>query len=198
MAVLEKIRVKMGVFISIVIGIALISFIVDADTLQSAVSMFSSKYNVGEMNGKKITYQDFQKKVEYFTQIHQMASNSSTMDEQTQEMINQSAWQDFLSEYVLVPAIENAGLNVGEKEMLDLTSGNAISPVLAREQSFVGENGQFDKNRLVEFIKAIPSDNSGNLEKYWNYLEKNIKNEQMFTKYISLLAKSEQACKRGC
>lgn len=190
MAVLEKIRVKMGVFISIVIGIALISFIVDADTLQSAVSMFSSKYNVGEMNGKKITYQDFQKKVEYFTQIHQMASNSSTMDEQTQEMINQSAWQDFLSEYVLVPAIENAGLNVGEKEMLDLTSGNAISPVLAREQSFVGENGQFDKNRLVEFIKAIPSDNSGNLEKYWNYLEKNIKNEQMFTKYISLLAKS--------
>ena len=112
------------------------------------------------------------------------------MDEQTQEMINQSAWQDFLSEYVLVPAIENAGLNVGEKEMLDLTSGNAISPVLAREQSFVGENGQFDKNRLVEFIKAIPSDNSGNLEKYWNYLEKNIKNEQMFTKYISLLAKS--------
>ncbi len=46
MAVLEKIRVKMGVFIHD-IAVALLSFIIDPGTLQSAVSMFSSKYDVG-------------------------------------------------------------------------------------------------------------------------------------------------------
>lgn len=61
MAVLEKIRVKMGVFITAIIGLALLSFIIDAETLNSAISMFSSKYDVGEMNGKSISYQDFQK-----------------------------------------------------------------------------------------------------------------------------------------
>lgn len=190
MAVLEKIRVKMGVFITVIIGLALLSFIIDADTLRSAVSFFSNKYDVGEMNGKAISYQDFQKKVEYFNTIHQLVTGSASVDEQSSEMINQSAWQDLLSENVIVPAIEAAGIAVGEDELFDLSQGANISPVLAREQAFVGENGTFDRNLLVQFIKAIPTDNSGNLGVYWNYLEKNMLVDQMVGKYITLLSKS--------
>jgi len=190
MAVLENIRVKMGAFITILIGIALLSFIVDADTLQSAVSMFSSKYDVGEMKGEAISYKDYQKKIDYFTQIHQMATGSSNVDEQTQEMINQGAWQDILTEKVLIPTIKDAGLDVGEEEMFDLSQGTQVSPVLTREQAFLGANGQFDRNKLVEFIKAIPTDESGKLATYWNYLENTMRNDQMFSKYVSLLAKS--------
>lgn len=62
MAVLEKIRVQMGIFITVLIAIALISFIIDPGTLQSAMSMFSSKNDVGEMNGKSITYMEYAKK----------------------------------------------------------------------------------------------------------------------------------------
>lgn len=190
MAVLEKIRVRMGVFITVIIGIALLSFIVDAQTLQSAISMFTSKYDVGEMNGKAISYQEFQKKIDYFTKIQQMVTGQASLDEQGQEMVNESAWQDLMGEYVLIPSIENAGIGVGEEELLDLAQGTSISPVLMREQSFMGQDGSFDRNKLVEFVKAIPQDESGNLATYWSFLEKSIKNDQMFTKYISLLDKS--------
>ncbi len=190
MAVLEKIRVKMGVFITVIIGLALFSFIIDADTLRSAVSIFSNKYDVGEMNGKAISYQDFQKKVEYFNNIHQIVTGSASVDEQSSEMINQSAWQDFLSENVIMPSIEAAGVAVGIDELFDLSQGANISPVLAREQAFMGENGIFDKDLLVQFIRAIPSDNTGNLGTYWNYLEKNMVIDQMVGKYITLLSKS--------
>ncbi len=190
MAVLEKIRVKMGAFITLLIGVALLSFIIDADTFQSAISMFSSKNDIGEMNGKAISYRDFQKKIDYYTQIHQLTTGSSALDEQGQEMVNQSAWQELISENVLIPAIQDAGLAVGDEEMFDLSQGSKISPVLLREQSFVSPDGQFDRQKLVDFIKAIPQDNTGNLATYWQYLEKGMKNEQMFTKYISLLAKS--------
>lgn len=190
MAVLEKIRVKLGVFITIIIGVALLSFIVDADTLQSAISMFSSRYDVGEMNGKSIRYQEFQKKIDYYTQIQQILSGSATMDERTQEMVNQSAWQDFLNEEVIVPQIESSGVKVGEEEMVDLTQGRYISPVLQRERSFAGADGRFDKELFLQFIKAIPQDNTGNLSTYWKYLENTMKFEHMLTKYISLLAKS--------
>lgn len=190
MAVLEKIRVKMGAFITIIIGIALLSFIVDADTLQSAVSMFSSKYDVGEMKGESISYKDYQKKIDYFTQIHQMATGSTSLDEQTQEMVNQGAWQDIMTEKVLLPAIKDAGLDIGDEELFDLSQGTQISPVLTREQAFLGPDGQFDKNKLAEFIRAIPTDESGKLGTYWNYLENTMKNDQMFSKYVSLLAKS--------
>ncbi len=42
MAVLEKIRVRMGVFITVIIGLALISFIIDANTLSTITSIFNS------------------------------------------------------------------------------------------------------------------------------------------------------------
>ena len=190
MAVLEKIRVKMGVFITAIIGLALLSFIVDADTLQSAVSVFSSKYDVGEMDGKSISYQDFQKRVDYFNRINQIVSGSASIDEQASEMILRSAWQDLLSDNVIVPFIESAGVAVGEEEMFDLSQGKNISQVLAREQAFIGENGMFDRNLLVQFIKAIPMDESGNLATYWDYLEKNMKVDQLVGKYVTLLAKS--------
>ncbi len=190
MAVLEKIRVKMGVFITVIIGVALLSFIIDADTLRSAVSIFSNKYDVGEMNGNAISYQDFQKKVEYFNNIHQLVTGSATIDEQSSDMINQSAWQDFLSENVVIPTIESAGIAIGEDELFDLSQGASISPILAREQAFIGENGTFDRNLLVQFIRAIPTDNTGNLSTYWSYLEKNMIIDQMVSKYITLLAKS--------
>jgi peptidyl-prolyl cis-trans isomerase D len=190
MAVLEKIRVKMGIFISVLIGVALLSFVIDANTFRSAISMFSSKYDVGEMNGKGISYQDFQKKVDYYTKLHQMMTNSSSLDEQATEMVYQSAWQEFLNDEVMIPHLKSAGIDVGDDEMYDLTQGAQISPVLQREQTFLGEDGSFDKNRVTELIKAMAQDNSGNLSLYWSFLEKNIKNDQMYSKYISMLSKS--------
>ncbi len=190
MAVLEKIRVKMGAFITILIAVALLSFIIDPDTLQSAMSMFSSKYDVGEINGEGISYQNYQKKVDYFTKIYQLTAGNSSTDDKTQEMINNTAWQDEITERVIIPAAENAGLSLGNDELLDLSQGRNISPVLANEASFKNEQGQFDKARLVQFVQAIPQDETGNLVTYWKYLEDNMIKDQMFTKYISLLDKS--------
>lgn len=190
MAVLEKIRVKMGAFITILIAIALLSFIIDPDTLQSATSMFSSKYDVGEINGEGISYQNYQKKVDHFTKIYQLTAGNASNDDKTQEMINNTAWQDEITERVILPAAKNAGVGLGSEELLDLSQGKNISPVLANEASFKNEQGQFDRARLVQFVQAIPQDETGNLSAYWGYLEDNMVKDQLFTKYISLLEKS--------
>ncbi len=190
MAVLEKIRVKMGAFITVLIGLALLSFIIDPATFETAVSMFSSKYDVGEMNGKSISYQDYQKKIDYYTQIYQITSGGASSDDQVQEYINESAWQDFVSEYVVLPTIKNAGIGVGEEEMYDLTQGREISPVLMRERIFHGPEGNFDRTLVADLVREINLDQSGSVAAYWGYLENAIYTEQMFNKYSSLLLKS--------
>ncbi len=190
MAVLEKIRVKMGVFITVLIAVALLSFVIDPTTLQSAMSMFSSKYDVGQIDGEGITYQEYQQKVDYFTKIYQISSGTTSSDEQTQEAINNTAWQNEITNRVLVPAIMNAGITLGEEELFNLTQGTNISPVLMAEAAFVGEDGQFDRQRVVDFVQATHQDASGQLAMYWNFLEDNIKKDQLFTKYISLLEHS--------
>ncbi|MFA5712588.1 MAG: SurA N-terminal domain-containing protein [Bacteroidales bacterium] len=187
MAVLEKIRVKMGLFITVIIGVALLSFIIDADTFRSAVSRFSNKYDVGRMYGKSISYQDFQKRVDYFNHIHQLLTGGEAANEQVSEMISQSAWQDLFNERVILPAVKKSGIAVGHEELYSLTQGSEISPILQQEQLFVDETGQFSRERFAEFIKAIPDDASGNLESYWGFLEKNILEERLLSKYFSLL-----------
>ncbi len=189
MAVLEKIRVKMGAFITVIIALALLSFIIDPSTLESTLSMFSSKYDVGEINGEGVSYQDYQKKVDYFNRIYQL-TNGNASNDQVQEAINNAAWQDEITEKVVMPAIENAGLRLGEEELVDMSQGNNISPVLANEASFKDENGNFDKNRLLQFVQAIAQDQSGQLLMYWDYLEKNMTRDQLLVKYFSLLDKS--------
>ena len=189
MAALEKIRVKMGAFITVIIAIALLSFIIDPSTLESTVSMFSSKYDVGEINGESISYQDYQKKVDYFTQINQIVNGGASND-QTQDMIYNTAWQEEIADRVIMPAIENAGITLGEDELFDLSQGSSISPVLANEAAFQNENGAFDKARLSQFVQAIHQDQSGQMQMYWSYLENNMIKDQLLTKYISLLEKS--------
>ena len=189
MAVLEKIRVKMGAFITVIIAVALLSFIIDPSTLESTISMFSSKYDVGEINGEAVTYQDYQKKVDYFTQIYQITNGGATND-QTQDMINNSAWQDEIANRVIMPAIENAGVTLGEEELFDMSQGANISPVLAAEAAFQDENGAFDKARLAQFVQAIHQDQSGQLQMYWGYLEDNMVKDQLLSKYVSMLEKS--------
>ncbi len=57
------------------------------------------------------------------------------MSEENQDYINQSAWQDLLTENVLLPVIDNAGVKVGDDEMVDLSRGQAS--LLAFERAFL-------------------------------------------------------------
>ena len=190
MAVLEKIRVKMGAFITVLIAVALLSFIIDPSTLETATSMFSSKYDVGEIAGEGISYQEYQQKVDYYSQVYQMTTGSASSDDQSQELINNTAWQNEITERVLIPAIAKAGITLGEDELYDLTQGSNISPVLMQDGSFYNENGQFDKQRVAQLVQAISQDQSGQLGMYWSYLEDNIEKSQMVEKYLSLLQHS--------
>ena len=189
MALLEKIRVKMGAFITVLIAVALLSFVIDPTTLQSAMSVFSSKYDVGEIAGEGIPYQDYQKKVDYFSQIYQM-TNGTSSDDQTQDFINNTAWQNEITERVLIPAVEAAGVTLGEEELYDLTQGTNISPVLLQDPSFLDENGQFSRERVAQLVQAIGQDQTGQLGMYWGYLENNIEKSQKVAKYLSLLEQS--------
>ena len=186
MAVLEKIRVKFGLAISIIIALALLSFIIDPSTLESALHSMSSKYDVGRIAGKSISYQDFQEEVDRFTNINEIMTGSSVQNEESQKQIRDAAWQNLLDKYMFIKNAKAAGLNVGEDEMVDLTTGDHVSPVLLQSGMFADEGGNFSPETLVQFVQQIDADPSGQLRTYWNYLQNTIHTQQYYTKYGSL------------
>lgn len=191
MAVLEKIRVKFGLVISIIIALALLSFIIDPGTLESALNSMSSKYDVGKIAGKNISYNDFQEDVDKYTVINEMLSGSSSQNEQTQRQIRNAAWQGLLDKYMFVKNAKAAGICVGEDEMVSLVSGETLSPVMAQNPVFLDEAGNFSSDMLKAFIDNVNSDQSGQLRTYWNYLQNTIYNQQYYLKYGALFSASD-------
>lgn len=190
MAVLEKMRKRMGVFISIVIALALLAFIVNPDDLQRVMSMFSSKYDVGKIAGKTVSHSEFSKRYDKYNRILGL-TNPNVDKEEGAELVNNITWQSFIADEVLIPACEKAGVKVGEKEMVEMAKAGAdLSPVLMSELAFVDENGMFDQDRLQQFVQSIPYDQTGQYAEYWDNLQNNMLQDRMFTKYSVMLAKS--------
>lgn len=190
MAVLQTLRTKFGLAISIIVALGLLSFIIDPGQIQSAVQSMSSKYDVGEINGKSISYTDFQADVERYTTLNELMTGKSASSEEEQVNIRNTAWQSLIDKYLLVKEAKAAGINVGEAEMIDLTTGNNPSPVLLQNAMFVDESGNYSPSQLVEFVKNIDSDTSGNLKLYWNFLQNTIYTQQFYQKYGALFNNS--------
>ena len=180
MAVLEKIRVKLGVFITVVIALALLSFIIDPSTLQSVSSTMSSKYDVGEINGKSVSYNEFQKDVEYYTSINEIMTGSSVSTEQQQVAIRNQAWQELINKFLFLKNAKAAGISVSEAEMISLTTGDMVSPMISQNPAFMDESGNFSKDRFVQFVQQTSSDQSGSLKAYWDYLQNTIYTQQYY------------------
>ena len=188
MAVLEKIRVKFGLAISIIIALALLSFIIDPSTLESAMNSMSSKYDVGQIAGKSISYSDFQADVDRYTTINELLG--ADRSEENQKQIRNAAWQELLDKYMFVKNAKEAGITVGEDEMVALMGGEYVSPALAQNPVFMDENGYFSPDRLKAFIDNVDADESGQLRTYWNYIQNTVHNQQYYAKYGALFTAS--------
>ena len=190
MAILQKTRDKAGLAVSIIIALALLSFIVDPGTLESAFNMMSSKNNVGEINGKAVSYTDFQQDIDRFTVVNEMVSGSSAQSEQQQQQIRNAAWQNLVDKYLFTKKAAEAGIKVGDEELKELLAGDMVSPVISQNPAFMDENGNFSKTALQNIINAAQTDQTGRLKTYWDYIQNTVYTQQYYAKYGSLFSAS--------
>lgn len=190
MAILQKTREKAGLAISIIIALALLSFIVDPGTLDTAFQSMSKKNDVGNINGKSISYVDFQQEVERFTTINEMVTGSASSNEQQQQQVRNAAWQNLLDKYLFTKNARAAGIKVGEEELKELLAGDMVSPVIAQNPAFLDENGNFSKEAVQNFVNSVEQDQTGKLKEYWKYIQNTVYTQQFYAKYGSLFTSS--------
>ena len=185
MAVLQKMRDKFGVVISVIIALSLLYFIAPMDDL---MNLFSKPQNVGEIAGTGITYEDFQKEVNTFTTINEITTGSSAQNDQQQQQIRNAAWQSLVDRYMFFRNCNAAGINVSDAEVADLLAGEHVSPMIAQNPLFADENGVFSAERVREINRAAEDD--ATLRTYWNYLKNSIRTQQYYSKYAALFTNS--------
>ena len=186
MAVLEKLR-GWGIVLSILVALPLLLFIIDPSQIIQTVQSVSSKYDVGKIGGKSVSYTDFQQDVDRYSRISEMLSGTTSTSEQQQKQIRDAVWQRLVDENLFIKNCKAAGINVGKDEIMDLTNGENISPVIA--SLFVDENGAFSNDQLVNFLQNV-EDGDENAKAIWAYLQEQIVTNQYYNKYNALFVNS--------
>lgn len=185
MATLEKIRSKAGILVSAIIGLSLLAFIL-TDFLSSKKSMFLHTDNtIGEINGKKIEYQQFEQKVTELTEVYKIRSGNSAIDDRTLDGLRDESWQEIVSENVFYLEYSKLGLVVCPDELMEYLTGSKIHPIV--RQAFTDpQTGEFNRNWVIQFLKKTnePSDPQRPLRLYLEYI---ITNDRIQTKYLNLI-----------
>lgn len=181
MAALNTLRTKGGVILSIVIGISLIAFLLgDWNRMGAQKSAV-----IGKVNGEKIEYQSYMDNVDRLTNAEMFLTGQSSLSSEATERIQNDAWQQIVVNQVVVSDFDALGVYVSEKEMVDMTTGNFISPVLS--SIFVSASRQFDKGMMENFVANLDKDESGRARKFWTYIETQMSQERAVNKYNNLV-----------
>lgn len=189
MATLQTIRTKAGLLVSIVIGLSLAAFIL-GDMFQSGNSLFQKdRLKVGEIDGESVQYPDFQKQVEELAEIYKMNTQQSQLDENTMVQIREQTWQNKIREIVMGDVYEKVGIDVSSEELFDMLQGTNLHPIV--QQLFRNPNtGQVDRGAVVRFLKALESGAVDQGQRsYWLYLEKQIVQDRIQSKYLNMVGK---------
>ncbi|MEE4197420.1 MAG: SurA N-terminal domain-containing protein [Bacteroidales bacterium] len=188
MATLEKIRNRAGVLVAIVIGLALLAFIL-GDFLNSGGALFSnSQFEIAEISGKSISFQKYQKELNDLIEITKFSSGRNALDEQTTQRIQEQTWQQLLRKNILSDEYKELGIDISSQELWDMVQGDNIHPII--QNLFTNpETGQLNTLAVIRFLKTYDQDPTGQQKAYWLFLEDQMVQERKFTKYTNLIKK---------
>ncbi len=198
MATLGRIR-NHGVLLLIVIGVALLIFIV-TDFVNNGSTFFrEQKANVGSIDGDKVKYNDFLASLNQMQDFYKV-ERGQNIDDQMSEQIRQEVWNQIVMRQVVEKDARNIGMGVSKQELSDLIMSKNPSPLIMMRPVFQNpETGMFDPNIVANFIKELESaDGNKNanpeqvvmMKNYWKFIETNVKFGSLFEKYNTLLTKS--------
>lgn len=141
MAVLAKIRQRSALLIG-VIALALFAFIIQ-DLIGKGTFSQSSK-DVGSIDGKDISFEDFRVKVSNVEKSGQGITSTEAANR---------VWDQEVSIALLSAQFDKLGLRVGEKHLLEVLKAD---PNIGKNPMFLNAAGMFDVVKFKEYFKTNP------------------------------------------
>ncbi len=187
MALINTIREKSGVAVGLV-AVGMLLFIVGGDLVGGKNRLFGRNDNVvGEVAGQKVELNDYNAALEQAKQAF-VAQQQRQPDDQALGYLRDQAWNQTIYRLAFRPEWDKLGLTVSNEELIDMVQGDNISPGI--KQAFTDQKtGQFDKARLIEYLKnldKLPPENQA----AWHNFEDNLPAERLANKYNALLKNS--------
>lgn len=173
--------------LAVVIGVSLLFFIL-GDFLgggSGQTRKMKNYYEIAEIGGQSISYQEYDERLQNLAEIYKL-SGTSNITEAMSESMREDIWNKIIMEKILGEEFNNIGLGVSSDEVESMVLGDVPHPIV--QQLFANrETGILDKSFLVNFLKSTEYDPQA--KAYWLFLENEIVDEKINTKFNNLVAK---------
>lgn len=197
MATLQSIRSK-GPLLVIVIGLALFAFI--AGDAWKVLQPHQGRQDVGEVNGEKLSAQEYQKMVDEFSEVIKLTNGLNSLNEDQLTNVKDQVWSTYVTNQLIAGEAEKLGLTVTDKE-LQAVIDEGTNPLLMQTPFRNPQTGAFDKDMLKKFLVEYANLGSSQmpaqyveyyqkLGNFWTFVEKTLRQSLLASKYQNLIAKS--------
>ena len=196
MTTLQRIR-NHGVILLVVVGIAMLAFIL-GDFLNSGSSFFNrSRENVGVIAGHKVHYTEYEAAKDQLTEVYKIESGSNDINEELGIQIRNQVWQMLMMDYTLREQTEKIGMEVTADELSELCIGANPHQLIRQRRAFYDETGNFNRFALVNFLNSISqepetAEQAAGMQQaktYWMYWENAVRLTYLQEKYVDLMGK---------
>ena len=143
MAVLQKIRKRSGLLL-LAIGFALLAFVVQ-DLFTKG--MRSQSKNVGSINGKDVSFDQFRIKVA------NAEKNGQNGRSTTQTQAANQVWDQEIALALFTDQFEKAGIRTSENNIIEVFKKD---PNIGQNPQFLNQLGKFDLAKFKDFFKSNP------------------------------------------
>lgn len=197
MATLQTIRSK-GPLLVIVIGLALFAFI--AGDAWKVLQPHQGKQDAGEINGNKLSVQDYQQMVDEFSEVIKLTNGLNSLNEDQLTNIKDQVWNTYVTNELIAAEAKKLGLKVTDKELQTIID-EGTNPLLMQTPFRNPQTGAFDKDMLKKFLvdyanldaNKMPAQYVEYYQKmgnFWKFVEKTLRQSVLAEKYQNLIAKS--------
>ena len=195
MTTLQRIR-NHGIILLIVVGVAMLAFIL-GDFLNSGSSFFNrSRENVGVIAGHKVHYTEYEAAKDQLTEVYKIESGSNDINEELGMQIRSQVWQMMLMDYTLREQAQAIGMDVTAEELSNLCIGENPHQLITQRRAFYDETGKFNRFALINFLNSLAQEpetqeqaaNMQQAKNYWLYWENAVRLTHMQDKYVNLLS----------
>lgn len=195
MAAIGKIR-SWGPVLITIIGLALFAFIAEELFRSCESTKNHERQQVGEVLGKKMDVQQFQKLLDEYQSVLKMTQGRDNLTDEELSQVKDMVWQQYVQNTIVADEAEKLGLTVTDAEMQNMLS-EGTNPMLTQTPFVNQQTGRFDANMLKKFLAEYKSAQQSNpqlaeqyqsIYNFWTFIEKNLRQQTLVQKYQNLLA----------
>jgi len=194
MATLETIRKRAGILVMIVIGLAMLGFILGDFNIRPT-------NKVAEINGKSYGIEDYRAEQQTMLNFYKM-NYGENLDAQMEQQIEDETWRRMVRKSVMGQSYDKLGIRVSNDELKAMVVGDQGAGLggssvaafsephpIVRQMFSNPETGEFNRFLMMNYFNSLGQEQFAQEKERWLFIENEIIEERLNQKYLTLISK---------